>query len=188
MSGLRKDATQMASGRTASQLLLQMAIEATDQNVKEIYFVKNSSVKFYNTAYKQKFTIFSQLTSVYQICWVSTRLVGYLWQSAAPKLGPLNPRSSNQGPINPFRSYVRPRPTLWFSCSAPMSEDIRHIFVVPASLSETVRRFSSCSTDFGQQTTQVVLFLFLGRPCVLMWTGDCALYSRGCACRKMAGI
>jgi hypothetical protein len=32
--GLSKDVTQMASGRTASQLLLQMAAEATDQNVK----------------------------------------------------------------------------------------------------------------------------------------------------------
>jgi hypothetical protein len=42
--------------------------------------------------------------------------------------------------INPFRSCVGPRPTLWFSCS---------------------RRFSSCSTDFSQQITQVVLFLFL---------------------------
>jgi hypothetical protein len=31
--------------------------------------------------------------------------------------------------INPFRSYVGPRPTLWFSCSAPMSEDVRHVFV-----------------------------------------------------------
>ena len=39
---------------------------------------------------------------------------------------------------------------------------------VPSPLSETVRRFSSCSTDFSQQIVQVVLFLFLGRPCVLM--------------------
>jgi len=60
-----------------------------------------------------------------------------------------------------------------------MSEDVRHVFVAPAPLSEPVRRFSSYSMDFGQQTAQVVLFLFLGRPCVLMQTGDCALYSRG---------
>jgi hypothetical protein len=32
-------------------------------------------------------------------------------------------------------------------------------FVSP--LSEPVRRFSSCSTEFSQQITQVVLFLFL---------------------------
>ena len=132
----------MASGRTTSQLLLQMAIDATDQHVKEIYFVKNSSVKFYEKAYKKKknqnflstckcipdfmkrytqkkikissqlasaYQILwkgipkkkksSQFASAYQICWVSTRLVPYFWQSAAPKLGPLNPRSSNQGPI-----------------------------------------------------------------------------------------
>ena len=69
-----------------------------------------------------------------------------------------------------------------------MSEDVRHIFVAPAPLSEPVRCFSSCSTDFGQQIAQVVLFLFLGRPCVLMRTGDCVLYSRGCACAKMAGM
>jgi hypothetical protein len=90
--------------------------------------------------------------------------------------------------INPFRSCVGPRPTLWFSCSTPMSEDVQHVFVAPAPMSEPVRRFSSCSMDFGQHIAQVVLFLFLGRPCVLMWTGDCALYSHGCACRKMAGI
>jgi hypothetical protein len=30
--------------------------------------------------------------------------------------------------INPFWSYVGPRPTVWFSSSAPMSEDIRHNF------------------------------------------------------------
>ena len=90
--------------------------------------------------------------------------------------------------FNPFRSYAGPCPTLWFSCSAPMSEDIRLVFVVSAPLSEPVQRFSSFSKDFGQQIAQVVLFLFLGRPCVLMWTGDCALYSRGCACRKMAGM
>jgi hypothetical protein len=42
--------------------------------------------------------------------------------------------------FNPFRSYVGPRPTLWFSCSWS---------------------FSSCSTYFSQQIAQVVLFLFL---------------------------
>ena len=36
----------------------------------------------------------------------------------------------------------------------------------PAPLSEPVRRFSSCSTDFSQQIAQVVLFLFLGRYAV----------------------
>jgi hypothetical protein len=30
--------------------------------------------------------------------------------------------------INPFRSYVGPRPTLRFSFSTPMSENVRHIF------------------------------------------------------------
>jgi hypothetical protein len=30
--------------------------------------------------------------------------------------------------INSFRSYIRPRPTVWFSSSAPMSEDVRHGF------------------------------------------------------------
>jgi hypothetical protein len=53
--------------------------------------------------------------------------------------------------INPFRYNVGPRPTLWFSCSAPMTEDVRHVFFCcvcsPAPLSEPVRRFSSCGTD-----------------------------------------
>jgi hypothetical protein len=35
--------------------------------------------------------------------------------------------------INPFRSYVEPRPTVWFSCSAPMSEDVRHGFCCVSS-------------------------------------------------------
>jgi hypothetical protein len=30
--------------------------------------------------------------------------------------------------INPFRFYVQPSSTVWFSCSAPMSEDVRHGF------------------------------------------------------------
>jgi hypothetical protein len=30
--------------------------------------------------------------------------------------------------FNPFRSYVGPCPTVWFSCSAPMSEDVWHGF------------------------------------------------------------
>ena len=93
---------------------------------------------------------------------------------------PLTQTNHTRWCINPFRSYVGPRLTLWFSCSAPMSEDIRHVFVAPALLSEPVRCFSSCSMDFGQQIAQIVLFLFLSRPSVLMWTGDCALYSRGC--------
>jgi hypothetical protein len=73
--------------------------------------------------------------------------------------------------LNPFWSYVGPRPTLWSSRSTPMSEDVRHFLFCcvcsPAPLSEPVRRFSSCSTDFSQRIAQVVLFLFLGRPCVL---------------------
>jgi hypothetical protein len=64
--------------------------------------------------------------------------------------------------FNPFRSYVGPRPTVCFSRSAPMSEGVRHCFVAfVCPLSEPVRRFSSCSTDFNQQIAQVVLFLFL---------------------------
>jgi hypothetical protein len=30
--------------------------------------------------------------------------------------------------LRPFQSYIGPRPTLWFSCSAPMSENVRHCF------------------------------------------------------------
>jgi hypothetical protein len=30
--------------------------------------------------------------------------------------------------FSPFRSYVEPRPTVHFSCSVPMSEDVRHGF------------------------------------------------------------
>jgi hypothetical protein len=65
--------------------------------------------------------------------------------------------------VNPFRSYIGPRPTVWFSSSAPMSEDVRYGFFVAfvRPLSESVRRFSSCSTDFSQQIAQVVLILFL---------------------------
>jgi hypothetical protein len=40
-----------------------------------------------------------------------------------------------------------------------MSDTVLVAFVRP--LSEPVRRFSSCSTDFSQQIAQVVLFLFL---------------------------
>jgi hypothetical protein len=62
----------------------------------------------------------------------------------------------------PFRSYIGPRPKVWFLSSAPMSEDVRHAFVAfVRPLSEPVRRFSLCSTDFSQQRAQVVLFLFL---------------------------
>jgi hypothetical protein len=64
--------------------------------------------------------------------------------------------------FNPFRSYVEPRPTVWFSCFAPMPEDVRNGFVAfVRPLSEPVRRFLSCSTDFSHQIAQVVLFLFL---------------------------
>jgi hypothetical protein len=30
--------------------------------------------------------------------------------------------------FNPFQFYVEPRPTVWFSCSPPMSEDVWHSF------------------------------------------------------------
>jgi hypothetical protein len=40
-----------------------------------------------------------------------------------------------------------------------MSDTVFVVIVRP--LSEPVRRFSSCSTDFSQQIAQVVLFLFL---------------------------
>jgi hypothetical protein len=64
--------------------------------------------------------------------------------------------------LDPFQSYVEPRLTIWFSCSSLMSEDVRHgFFAFVRPLSEPVRRFSSCSTDFSQQIAQVVLFLFL---------------------------
>jgi hypothetical protein len=63
--------------------------------------------------------------------------------------------------INPFRSYIGPRPTVLFSSSDPMSEDVRHAFVAFVRLlSEPVRRFSSCSTDFSQQIAQVVYMFF----------------------------
>ena len=50
-----------------------------------------------------------------------------------------------------------------------MSGDVQHFFCcvcAPTPLSEPVRRFSSCSTDFSQRIAQVVLFLFLGRYAV----------------------
>ena len=75
--------------------------------------------------------------------------------------------------VNPFRSYVGPRPT-WFSSSAPMSGDVRHFFCcvcAPAPLSEPFRHFSSCTTDFSQQIAQVILFLFHGSYAVGRKTG-----------------
>jgi hypothetical protein len=39
------------------------------------------------------------------------------------------------------------------------SDKVFVVFIRP--LSEPVRRFSSCSTDFSQQVAQTVLFLFL---------------------------
>jgi hypothetical protein len=63
--------------------------------------------------------------------------------------------------VNPFRTYAGPRPTVWFSSSAPMSEDVRHVFFAfVCPLSEPVRRFSSCSTDFSQQIAQVCFSMF----------------------------
>jgi hypothetical protein len=64
--------------------------------------------------------------------------------------------------INPFRSYIGPRSTVWFSSFVPMSEDVRHGFCCVCSPAVgACRRFSSCSTDFSQQIAQIVLFLFL---------------------------
>jgi hypothetical protein len=40
----------------------------------------------------------------------------------------INNRLQNYNTLNPFRSYVGPRQTVWFSSSAPMSEDVRHGF------------------------------------------------------------
>jgi hypothetical protein len=56
---------------------------------------------------------------------------------------------------NLIRQYNFPVP-LWCRTT---SDTVFVVFVRP--LSEHVRRFSSCSTDFSQQITQVVLFLFL---------------------------
>jgi hypothetical protein len=56
----------------------------------------------------------------------------------------------SRDPLNPLWSNVGPRPTLWFSCSVPMSEDVWHFFCCVCSsapLSEPVQRFSSCSMD-----------------------------------------
>jgi hypothetical protein len=36
--------------------------------------------------------------------------------------------SGNLWDFNPFRSYIGPRPRLWFSSSDPLSEDVRHGF------------------------------------------------------------
>jgi hypothetical protein len=47
--------------------------------------------------------------------------------------------------INSFRSNVGPRPTLWFSCSAAMSEDIRHVFLLRLSSRSAV---GACPTLF----------------------------------------
>jgi hypothetical protein len=45
--------------------------------------------------------------------------------------------------INPFRSHIGPCPTVWFSSSAPMSEDVRHGFCCVCS--PTV---GACPTHF----------------------------------------
>jgi hypothetical protein len=116
--------------------------------------------------------------------------------------------------FNPFRSYVGPRPTLWFSCSRRFSWFLtlsNPIFLPPEYSPAPIyfgrergwwitcnyptvlkeknrnrnrnrkstacdiwrnptlwfsrsRRFSSCSTDFSQQISQVVLFLFMFFP------------------------
>jgi hypothetical protein len=56
---------------------------------------------------------------------------------------------------NVVRQYDFPHP---LRCRKT-SDKIFVAFVRP--LSEPVRRFSSCTTDFSQQIAQVVLFLFL---------------------------
>jgi hypothetical protein len=76
-SDLSKDATQVASGRTAPRLL-QMAAEATDQIVKEITLLQIVLLNFMKRHIKKKFKIFSQFASAYQIGWVPTRRVQYL--------------------------------------------------------------------------------------------------------------
>jgi hypothetical protein len=48
-----------------------------------------------------------------------------------------------------------------------MSDTLFCCVFSPAPLSEPVQHFSYCSTVFSQQIAPVVLFLFLGRPCVL---------------------
>jgi hypothetical protein len=58
-------------------------------------------------------------------------------------------------PSNLVRQYDFPVP---FRCRK-MSETVFVAFVRPVS--ESVRRFFSCSTDFSQQIAQVVLFPFL---------------------------
>jgi hypothetical protein len=55
---------------------------------------------------------------------------------------------------NLVRQYDFPVPLR----SRMTSETVFVAFVPP--LSEPVRRFSSCSTDFSQQIAQIVLFLF----------------------------
>jgi hypothetical protein len=40
----------------------------------------------------------------------------------------LYPGLPHEPPFNPFRSYIGPRTTVWFSSSAPMSEEVRHGF------------------------------------------------------------
>ena len=63
--------TQMASWRTASQLLLPTAVNATFHSVKEIFFVKNSFAKFYEKGIQKSSKISLNLP-------VYTRLVGTL--------------------------------------------------------------------------------------------------------------
>jgi hypothetical protein len=63
--------------------------------------------------------------------------------------------------FNPFWSYIGPRPTVWFSSSAPMSEDVRRGFCCVCSPAVgACPTICSCSTDFSQQIAQVVLFCF----------------------------
>jgi hypothetical protein len=77
--------------------------------------------------------------------------------------------------VNPFRSYIGPRPTVWFSCSAPMSEDVRHGFCCIFSPGDTACILGKplrnmCSSHFmlykfllttDASSAQVTLLVFL---------------------------
>jgi hypothetical protein len=62
----------------------------------------------------------------------------------------------------PLRQYDFPVPLQCQKTSYMVFVAFVHLLLEP------VPRFSSCSTDFSKQIAQVVLFLFLGMPCVLM--------------------
>jgi hypothetical protein len=67
--------------------------------------------------------------------------------------------------FNPFRHYDFP---VLFQCRKMSDMFFFCCVCSPTSLLEPFQRFPSRRTDFSQQIAQAVLFLFLGRPCVLM--------------------